>query len=159
MLKFSTLFQKQSPQEKNSDIGQQNTSSVQENNKHELWTSLADGELLIDMYEQPDSLVIRSLVAGARPEDIEISVHGDMLTIQGKREEVEELYDNQFIYRECYWGGFSRTIILPAHVDSNGIKAYFKNGVMTILLPKLEKNSAINPKEETEDETVFEEEE
>ncbi len=158
MLKFSSLFQKQLPPEQILESNKQNSPSLEEN-KHDLWTSLADGELLIDMYEQPDSLVIRSLVAGARPEDIEISVHNDMLTIQGRREEVEELYDNQFIHRECYWGGFSRTIILPAHVDSNGIKAYFKNGVMTIILPKLDKHAAINPEEDVEDEALLEDEE
>ena len=109
MLKLSSLFQKpqSAPQE------EQTPPTSQES----LWSTLAEGELLIDMYERPDAIVIRSLVAGARPEDIEISLHNDMLTIRGKREEIEEIYENQFLYRECYWGGFSRTIILPAHVD------------------------------------------
>jgi HSP20 family protein len=95
------------------------------------------------MYEKPDSIVIRSLVAGARPEDIEISLHNDMLTIRGKREETEEIYENQFLYRECYWGEFSRTIILPSHVDANHIEAFFKNGIMMIVLPKISQENTI----------------
>lgn len=136
MLKFSTLFQKSQPPAQD----EQTPSTAQES----LWSTLAEGELLIDMYERPDAIVIRSLVAGARPEDIEISLHNDMLTIRGKREEIEEIYENQFLYRECYWGGFSRTIILPSHVDANRIEAFFKNGIMMIILPKIQEDSAIN---------------
>ncbi|MBI4272408.1 Hsp20/alpha crystallin family protein [Candidatus Uhrbacteria bacterium] len=155
MLKLSSLFQKpqSAPQEKPT------TPAPQES----LWSTLAEGELLIDMYERPDAIVIRSLVAGARPEDIEISLHNDMLTIRGKREEIEEIYENQFLYRECYWGGFSRTIILPAHVDANRIEAFFKNGIMMVILPKMQEDNAINlqHREETEKESekIFDEDE
>lgn len=136
MLKLSSLFQKaQGVTQKEPDFP-----APQES----LWSSLAEGELLIDMYEKPDAIVIRSLVAGARPEDIEISLHNDMLTIRGKREEIEEIFENQFLYRECYWGGFSRSIILPSHIDANRIEAFFKNGIMVIMLPKIQEDNAIN---------------
>ncbi|MBI4250808.1 Hsp20/alpha crystallin family protein [Candidatus Uhrbacteria bacterium] len=152
MLKFPTLFQKTA-------IGQPDeaetlapiTPTNTEDDAHSIWSSLADGELLVDMYERSDAIVIRSLVAGARPEDIEISLHNDMLTIKGKREEVEEIFENQFLYRECYWGGFSRTIVLPCHVQADGVQAYFKNGVMMIVLPKGDVQQPIALQDSSED--------
>lgn len=152
MLKFSSLFQKNSAGlpsevEHNTSDNPINQSEAEQS----LWSSLADGELMIDMYERPDAVVIRSLVAGARPEDIEISIHNDLLTIKGRREEVEEIFENQFLYRECYWGGFSRTIVLPCHVEANGVQAYFKNGVMMVILPKGETQQPISPQNSSED--------
>ncbi len=143
MLKLSNLFQKI----QSGGTEKQFIPASQES----LWSDLAEGELLIDMYERSDALVIRSLVAGARPEDIEISLHNDMLTIRGKREEIEEIYENQFLYRECYWGKFSRTIILPVHVDQNRIEAFFKNGIMMIILPKLQGQESIQLERTEED--------
>src|ERR1044072_1270007 len=97
-----------------------NTSSVFQ----EPWGLLQEGQLLVDVYERPDALIVRSLAAGVRPEDVEISIQDDMLTIRGKREESELIRDNQFFYKECYWGSFSRTIILPVHVAPDKIKAF-----------------------------------
>ncbi len=148
MLKFSSLFQKSQgvPQEEQTPLTTQES----------LWSTLTEGELLIDMYERPDAIVVRSLVAGARPEDIEISLHNDMLTIRGKREEIEEIFENQFLYRECYWGGFSRTIILPSHVDANRIEAFFNNGIMMIVLPKMQEDNEINLQDRAEKEDGLE---
>jgi len=152
MLKFPSLFQKTAtdlPDETANEASMAPAST--EEDTHSIWSSLADGELLVDMYERPDAIVIRSLVAGARPEDIEISLHNDMLTIKGKREEVEEIFENQFLYRECYWGGFSRTIVLPCHVQADGVQAYFKNGVMMIVLPKGDVQQPIALQDSSED--------
>lgn len=151
MLKFPSLFQKitiDSPNEAANEMAKNLTDQSEADQA--IWSSLADGELLIDMYEQPDSIVIRSLVAGARPEDIEISLHNDLLTIKGRREEIEEIFENQFLYRECYWGGFSRTIVLPCHVEADGVQAFFKNGVMMIILPKGKMQQPISPQDSSE---------
>lgn len=152
MLKFPSLFQKSSndlPSEVKNETS--DTLVGRQEADESIWSSLADGELLVDMYERPDAIVIRSLVAGARPEDIEISLHNDLLTIKGKREEVDEIFENQFLYRECYWGGFSRTIVLPCHVEADGVQAYFKNGVMMVVLPKGQTQQPISPQDSSED--------
>lgn len=116
----------------------------------EPWNLLQEGQLLVDVYERPDALIVRSLVAGVRPEDVEISIQDDMLTIRGKREESEIIHDNQFFYKECYWGNFSRTIILPVHVASDKIKAFFKNGTLMIVLPKKTVSTPISLKTEND---------
>lgn len=102
------------------------------------WSLFEEGQLLVDMYENPDSIVVRSFVAGVEPDDLEISMHNDMLTIRGRRHDVEEIHDDRFFHRECYWGTFSRSVIIPKPIDIEAIQALFKNGVVTILLPKKE---------------------
>ena len=81
---------------------------------------------MVDVYDRPDAIVVRSLIAGVSPEDLEISLHEDMLTLRGERKEYEEIADDQFYARECYWGSFSRTIIIPAQVQQDKIKAFAK---------------------------------
>lgn len=100
------------------------------------WSIFEEGQLMVDMYETADTLVVRSFVAGVEPENLEISMHNDMLTIRGKRHDVEEIHDDRFFHRECYWGTFSRSVIIPRPVDVGAIQALFKNGVVTIILPK-----------------------
>lgn len=102
------------------------------------WSLFEEGQLLVDMYENPDAIVVRSFVAGVEPENLEISMHNDMLTIRGRRHDVEEIHDDRFFHRECYWGTFSRSVIIPKPVDVDAIQALFKNGVVTIMLPKKE---------------------
>ncbi|MBI4240067.1 Hsp20/alpha crystallin family protein [Candidatus Uhrbacteria bacterium] len=123
---------------------------LKKTNGEHAWNMFQEGELLVDMYERADALVVRSLIAGVDPDNLEISLHNDLLTIRGAREDVEEMYDDQFYHRECYWGGFRRTIVLPVPVDPNGIRAYFKNGVVIIELPKLNEESHINLINDTE---------
>ncbi|MBI4268529.1 Hsp20/alpha crystallin family protein [Candidatus Uhrbacteria bacterium] len=99
-------------------------------------SSSNDGELLIDMYERDDALVIRSFVAGLEPDHLDISLDGDILTIRGSRAELEEIHDDRFFHRECYWGSFSRSVMIPGEIDRSRIRALFKNGVVYIELPK-----------------------
>ena len=100
------------------------------------WEALSEGELLVDVYDRPEAIVVRSLIAGVNAEDLEITLNGDMLTIRGIREETEEITDDQFFARECYWGSFSRSIIIPVPIQADKIKAFSKNGVVVIILPK-----------------------
>jgi len=101
------------------------------------------GQLAVDVYQTKEDLVIKSTIAGVRPEDIDININNDMVTIRGKREKDHEVSDEDYYYRECYWGGFSRSIILPCEVRVDRIKASMKNGVLTIVLPKATKVSKV----------------
>lgn len=93
-----------------------------------------EGQLSVDVFREKDELVIRSLVAGVNPTDLDISIHGDLLTIRGKREHSKEISQDDYFYRECYWGSFSRSIVLPHEVSPDSAKASLKNGVLEIRL-------------------------
>jgi len=98
-----------------------------------------EGHLTVDVYQTDDDIVVRSTIAGAKIEDIDIQVTQDMITIKGNRKPEEQIDLDGFFHRELYWGTFSRAIILPVDVDSGGAKASYKNGILSIRLPKLEK--------------------
>ena len=95
-----------------------------------------EGQLAIDVYQDDKKIVIKSTIAGVKPEDLKISLHNDLLTIRGIRDGGTEVADENYLYRECYWGSFSRSIILPAEVDPKKVKAEIENGVLTISLYK-----------------------
>ena len=100
----------------------------------------ADGELGIDMYQTPNEIIVKTMIAGVKPEDLDISITRDMITIKGKREESHDFSDDDFFHRELYWGSFSRTVILPQEIEVEDAEATNKNGLLTIRLPKLDKN-------------------
>ena len=111
-----------------------------QNDQINNWPAQEDeGQLTIDVYQTPSEIVIKSVVAGVDPKDLDISITNDMVTVRGKRERDEEVKDDNYFYRECFWGYFSRSVILPTEVDTSEAKASFKNGVLTIRLPKVEK--------------------
>ena len=101
-----------------------------------LTVSGHEGQLSLDIYQNTKDLIIKSTIAGARPEDIQISLKNDLLTIRGKRDLPEDIVEADFLFRECYWGPFSRSIILPINVQPDKIKASIDNGVLTVILPK-----------------------
>ncbi|HQB50641.1 MAG TPA: Hsp20/alpha crystallin family protein [bacterium] len=101
-----------------------------------LLASSHEGQLSLDIYQNEKNLIVKSTIAGARPEDIQISIKNDLLTIRGKRDLPNDIADADFLFRECYWGSFSRSIILPIDVQADKIKASMDNGVLTITLPK-----------------------
>jgi HSP20 family protein len=101
-----------------------------------LTVSGHEGQLSLDIYQNAKDLIIKSTIAGARPEDIQISLKNDLLTIRGKRDLPEDIVEADFLFRECYWGPFSRSIILPINVQPDKIKASMDNGVLTVILPK-----------------------
>jgi len=99
------------------------------------------GQLSVDVYQTDKEIVVKSTIAGVRPEDIDISINGDMLTIKGLRKKDHEVDEDDYFFKECYWGGFSRSIILPVDVKAEKIAATLKNGVLTVILPKAEKKN------------------
>lgn len=101
-----------------------------------------EGQLTIDVYQTPTEIVIKSTVAGVMPEDLDVTITNDMVTIKGARKKDEEVQDSNYYYQECYWGSFSRSIILPLDVAADRAEAALKNGILTIRLPKVEKEQS-----------------
>ena len=98
-----------------------------------------DGQLAVDVYQTPDDIFIRAMVAGVKPEDLDISITRDMITIKGLRESTHEISEDNFFFKELYWGSFSRTILLPQEVEVEESEASEKNGLLTLRLPKVDK--------------------
>ena len=103
-----------------------------------------EGQLLLDVYQDKKNIYIKSAIAGVKAQDLKISLHNDMLTIRGERRN-EVVVDSEvdYFYQECYWGSFSRSIILPVEVKTDKIAATLKNGVLTITLPKAQRRTNI----------------
>lgn len=98
-----------------------------------------EGQLSIDVYQNEEQIIIKSTIAGVKPEDLKISLHNDLLTIKGSRESERNIKEENYLFRECYWGSFSRSIILPSEVDEKRVEAELENGVLTIKLYKTDK--------------------
>lgn len=114
------------------------------------WLPESEGQLTIDVYQTPNDIVIKSTIAGINPEDLDISISNDMVTIKGKREKDEEVKSEDYYYQECYWGAFSRSVILPVDIEADKAEATMKNGILTIRLPKIEKVKTRKIKVKTE---------
>ena len=106
-----------------------------------------EGQLAVDVYQDEKNIIIRAPSAGVGSEDLDISLHNDMVTIRGRREHDARVKEQDYFYRECYWGSFSRSIILPTDVKTEEVEANLKNGVLTIVLPKAQKARLIRVKE------------
>jgi HSP20 family protein len=104
------------------------------------YSNQQDGELPVDMYQTDESIVIRALVAGVSPADLDISITRDMVTVRGVREEIQEARDDGYYHRELFWGSFSRTLVLPEEVAIDEAEAQEKHGMLEIRLPKLDKH-------------------
>ena len=95
-----------------------------------------EGQLTIDVYQTDNDVVIKSTIAGVKPEDLDVSIVNDMITIRGARRQDEEVAQENYYYQECYWGTFSRSVILPVDVLPDKVEASMKNGILTIRMPK-----------------------
>ena len=116
-------------------------SSLEETDKKASWLEEPeDGQLTVDVYETTNDIVIKTMVAGVKPEDLDISITREMVTIRGKREEDRTVSSEDYFHRELYWGTFSRTIVLPKEVDIEEAEAIEKYGLLILKLPKLDKN-------------------
>lgn len=99
-----------------------------------------EGELTVDVYQTPDDIVIKTIVAGVKPDDLDISITREMVTIRGARQETREVEDGDYFHKELYWGSFSRTILLPQEIDVDAAEAVERHGLLTLKLPKLDKS-------------------
>jgi len=95
-----------------------------------------DGQLAVDVYQTSDSIIIKAAIAGVEPDDLDIAAHRDIVTIRGRRRRQEQIDRDDYLFQECYWGSFSRSIILPVEVDPDGVTASIKSGILRVTLPK-----------------------
>ncbi len=99
-----------------------------------------EGELSVDVFQNQNEIVIKTMVAGVKPEDLDVAISRDMVTVKGKRENERTVADDDYFHRELYWGTFSRTVVLPQEIDVDAAEAIEKHGLLIIKLPKLDKN-------------------
>lgn len=97
------------------------------------------GELSVDVYETQNEIVLKALVAGVQPANIDINLTRDMITLKGTREEHTEVTEENYFHKELFWGGFSRSIVLPEEVDVDSADASIAHGILVIRLPKINK--------------------
>lgn len=96
-----------------------------------------EGQLTIDVYQTPTDIVIESPIAGVDVDSLDVQVSQDAVAIRGERRSTHEAQGRDYLYQECYWGKFSRSVILPQEVDADAAVATYAGGVLHIRLPKL----------------------
>ncbi len=96
-----------------------------------------EGQLAVDVYQTKDSVVIKAPIAGVKAEDIDVSVSEDVVTLRGERKEEAEVSRENYYVQECYWGSFSRSVILPTSTVAEKAVASLKDGVLTLAIPKV----------------------
>jgi len=99
-----------------------------------------DGQLAVDVVNTEDAIIVKAMLAGVKPNDIDIDIARDLVTIRGTREEEFEVTEDNYYHKELFWGSFSRNIMLPEEIDVDQAEAVEKNGLLTLTLPKLDKN-------------------
>ena len=100
------------------------------------WVAAAEGTLAVDMYETEDAAVVKTAVPGIKPEDIDITISGNTLTISGETTEEEEVKEEHYIRRERRLGSFSRSVVLPESLKPDDAEASFEDGILTLTIPK-----------------------
>ncbi|MFO0955481.1 MAG: Hsp20/alpha crystallin family protein [Candidatus Saccharibacteria bacterium] len=96
-----------------------------------------EGQLAVDVYQTKDSVVVKAPIAGVRSEDIDIAISEDVMTIRGDRKEEVIVEKEHYYVQECFWGSFSRSIILPTSTIAEKAQATLKDGVLTVTVPKV----------------------
>jgi len=121
---------------------EESRSSLPETHAHHLTLpqdDLGDAELTVDVYQTPDKVIVKTLVAGVKPEDLDVTIARDSVTVRGKRESHSEVHEDNYIHKELYWGSFSRTVILPVEVEPEEAEAVERHGLLIISIPKIDK--------------------
>lgn len=103
-----------------------------------------EGQLTVDVFQDDENIIIQSTIAGVSPDDLDVSITNDMVTVRGERRQQYSADQEDYFYQECYWGTFSRSIILPIEIDADRAEAKIKNGILTIRIPKA--NTAVTRK-------------
>jgi HSP20 family protein len=102
-------------------------------------TQKTEGQLAVDIYQTDTEIVVLAPIAGIKPDAVDISVTDQVLTIKGERHIDQEAREEDYVTRECFWGSFSRAIILPETANVAKIAANFENAVLEIRIPVIEK--------------------
>ena len=133
---MADFFEKLSGSEKIPESKSDNQPSKEEGEGEE---KTEEGQLAVDVFQTDNEIIIQSTIAGVKVEDIDVTIQNDMVSIKGERKREIETPAENYFYQECYWGPFSRSIILPEEIKAENAKAAIKNGVLTLHLPKAEK--------------------
>jgi len=110
----------------------------------------AEGQLALDIYQDKDNIVVKSTIAGVKPEDLDISIENDQVTIRGERKQDTEVKGEDYLMQECYWGSFYRSFDLPVEVDVDKSVADIKDGILTLILPKASRSKTKKVKVKTQ---------
>lgn len=98
-----------------------------------------EGQLAIDVYQTSKEIIIQSTIAGVKPDNLEVTIENGMVTIRGSRSQTESVEGKNYLIQECHWGSFSRQFVLPSEVDPSRSEALLKEGILTIKIPKIQK--------------------
>lgn len=107
------------------------------------WFEDNEGQLSVDVIETRNEIIIRSAIAGVSVNDLDINVTNDTVTVRGQREKCKVADQETVHIEECYWGNFSRSVVLPCHIKPDETDAVLKNGILTITLKKVEPSSNV----------------
>lgn len=98
------------------------------------------GQLAVDVYQTKEDIYVVAPVPGVAKGDIDLSIVENTLTVRGKRSSSREVQEGDYFVQECYWGEFSRSIILPVPVKEERAEAELKDGMLTVRIPKTEQD-------------------
>ena len=112
------------------------------------------GELVIDVFETNSEFIVLTAIAGVGIKDLDISVEKEMMIIKGDRLDPHNHPEKKYFYQECYWGPFSRKIILPENIRTDEAEAQMDKGVLTVKIPKMVAESTKNSSESIKKEPV-----
>ena len=100
------------------------------------WFEEPAGQLAIDVFQTERDLIIQTAIAGIKPENLEVTVERDIVAIRGIRQKPSE-ENGDYFAKECYWGPFTREVILPVEIDPDRVKAMMQEGILTVKMPKI----------------------
>ncbi|MFH2062904.1 MAG: Hsp20/alpha crystallin family protein [bacterium] len=107
-----------------------------------MFAESEEGQLAVDVFETDREIILKSAIAGVSSDDLDVFLHNDMLTVRGVRRHVPE-GNAHYMVRECHWGPFSRSVILPKEISEDEISAVLKDGVLTVRMPKADRSRRI----------------
>lgn len=112
---------------------------LDEQSSAEEWMGEEDfeGQLAVDVYQTKDKVIVKAPIAGVRPDDLDVAISEDVMTIRGDRKDEQKVDKEHYFVQECFWGPFSRSIILPTSTVAEKAEATLKDGVLTIEVPKV----------------------
>lgn len=104
--------------------------------KKDQWLK-SEGKLMVDVFETDSKIIVQAPIAGIKAKDLEITIEKDMIEIKGQRENPQKDREKEYLFKECWWGSFSRKIVLPCQVENTKSKAELKKGILNIEVPKI----------------------
>lgn len=122
------------------DAPEQEQANEQQPQDDWLEESQVPGQLAVDVYQTKEDIIVVAPVPGVSKADLDLSMVESTLTVRGTRKEGEKIRTSDYFVQECYWGEFSRSIILPVQVKEEEAEAELKDGMLTVKIPKAEQD-------------------